>query len=80
MDLQLLYHTGACRQQGGDQMEQTIPVWGRLTPRCWGLGVQKMADYKHLNNNTTHMLILFHQEGKTIFLRRINLKNTTEYE
>lgn len=23
--------------------------------RCWGLGVKKMADYKHLNNNpTTH--------------------------
>lgn len=53
MGLQLLHHTGARLQQGKNQMEQTIPVWGRLTRRCWGLGVWKMADYKHLNNNTT---------------------------
>lgn len=53
MGLQLPYHTGACLQPGEDQMEQTIPMWGRLTRRCWGLGVRRMADYKHLNNNTT---------------------------
>lgn len=53
MGLQLLHHTGARLQQGEDQMEQTIPARGRLTRRCWGLGVWKMADYKHLNNNTT---------------------------
>ena len=53
MGLQLLHHTGARLQQGEDQMEQTIPARGRLTRRCWGLGVRKMADYKHLNNNTT---------------------------
>ena len=55
MGLQLLHHTGARLQQGAGQMEQTIPARGRLTRRCWGLGVRKMADYKHLNNNTiTH--------------------------
>lgn len=80
MGLQLPLHTGACEQQGGEQMEQTIPVCGRLTPRCWGLGVRKMADCKHLNNNTAHMLTLLHQEGTTSFRRRINLKNTMEYE
>lgn len=77
MDLQLLHHTGACLQQGEDQMEQTIPVWGRLTPRGWGLGVRKMADYKHLNNNTTTHADSFPPGRKQkAFMGKINLENT----
>ena len=84
MGLQLLHHTGARLQQGEDQMEQTIPARGRLTRRCWGLGVQKMADYKHLNNNTTTHADSFppgrrgREKKKKAFLGKINLKNTMD--
>lgn len=79
MGLQLLHHTGARLQQGEHQMEQTIPVWGRLTRRGWGRGVQKMADYKHLNNNTTTHADPFPPgRKKSTFLGKINPRNTTE--
>ena len=81
MDRQLPHHTGACRQQGTEQMEQTLPVCGGLTPRCRGLGVRKMADYKHLNNNTTTQADAspLGRREKTS-LGKIHLKNTMEEE
>lgn len=40
-------------RQGPDGVDNTCVSLADL--RCWGLGVKKMADYKHLNNNpTTH--------------------------
>lgn len=41
------------QRQGPDGADNTCMSLADL--HCWGLGVKKMADYKHLNNNpTTH--------------------------